>query len=52
VGNASEVEMRLKEKNIVVSARKDVIRIAPHFYNTKEEIKYAIDELIALINGR
>lgn len=43
--NAAEVEKRLREKNILVSARKDVIRIAPHFYNTKDEVEYAITEL-------
>ncbi|MHA7098797.1 aminotransferase class V-fold PLP-dependent enzyme [Priestia aryabhattai] len=43
--NASEIEQRLKEKNILVSARNDVIRVAPHFYNTKEEVAYAITEL-------
>ncbi|QLK09722.1 aminotransferase class V-fold PLP-dependent enzyme (plasmid) [Priestia megaterium] len=43
--NASEIEKRLREKNILVSARKDVIRMAPHFYNTKDEVKYAITEL-------
>ncbi|MHA7098039.1 aminotransferase class V-fold PLP-dependent enzyme [Priestia aryabhattai] len=43
--NASEIEKRLREENILVSARNDVIRIAPHFYNTKEEVEYAITEL-------
>jgi len=45
MANASEIEQRLKEKNILVSARNDVIRVAPHFYNTKEEVAYAITEL-------
>ncbi|WP_407545283.1 aminotransferase class V-fold PLP-dependent enzyme [Priestia sp. HNGD-A6] len=48
MANASEIEQRLKEKNILVSARNDVIRIAPHFYNTKEEVAYAITELSKL----
>lgn len=43
--NAAEVEKRLREKNILVSARNDVIRTAPHFYNTKDEVEYAITEL-------
>ncbi|KQU24343.1 hypothetical protein ASG61_20705 [Bacillus sp. Leaf75] len=43
--NASEIEKRLREKNILVSARKDVIRIAPHFYNKKDEVEYAVTEL-------
>ncbi|MBU8589236.1 aminotransferase class V-fold PLP-dependent enzyme [Priestia megaterium] len=45
MANASEIEQRLKEKNILVSATNDVIRVAPHFYNTKEEVAYAITEL-------
>lgn len=52
VENASKVEGMLRDKKIIVSARKDVIRIAPHFYNIKDEIKYAIDELAILINGK
>ena len=41
VESASKVETLLRNKKIIVSARKDVIRIAPHFYNIKDEIKYA-----------
>ncbi|MBN6185753.1 aminotransferase class V-fold PLP-dependent enzyme [Aneurinibacillus sp. BA2021] len=48
IENAAKAEERLKEKNIIVSARKDVIRIAPHFYNTRDEIEWAINELSAL----
>ncbi|MFS0647061.1 aminotransferase class V-fold PLP-dependent enzyme [Siminovitchia sp. 179-K 8D1 HS] len=48
---ASKVEGMLRDKEIIVSARKDVIRIAPHFYNNKDDIKYAIDELAILANG-
>ncbi|PGE89746.1 aminotransferase [Bacillus pseudomycoides] len=50
VENASKVEAMLRDKNIIVSARKDVIRIAPHFYTLKNEIKCAIDELVILKN--
>lgn len=51
IENASNLEKILRDKKIIVSARKDVIRIAPHFYNTKDEIKYAIDELAILTSG-
>lgn len=47
--HASYVEQELRKRNIMVSARGSVIRIAPHFYNTREEIEYAIDEILALI---
>lgn len=49
VANASEVEQKMRERNIIVSARNDVIRIAPHFYNTKEDIESAVDELLKIV---
>ncbi|MBM7644084.1 selenocysteine lyase/cysteine desulfurase [Scopulibacillus daqui] len=49
--NAGEIERILRERNIIVSARKNAVRIAPHFYNTSEEIVHAIDELAKLVNG-
>lgn len=50
VSNANEIEKKLKDNNILVSARKDVIRIAPHYYNTKQEIQYTIEKLKQLIS--
>ncbi|GAB6155513.1 aminotransferase class V-fold PLP-dependent enzyme [Desulfosporosinus burensis] len=49
VENAGEVEQKMKEKGVIVSSRKNVIRIAPHFYNTKEDIATAMDLLTNLI---
>ncbi|MFK4303722.1 selenocysteine lyase/cysteine desulfurase [Paenibacillus sp. RC254] len=48
VADASAVERRLRRQNIIVSARKDVIRVAPHFYNTAEEIRRVMDEVAAI----
>ncbi|WP_238353927.1 hypothetical protein [Paenibacillus sp. 23TSA30-6] len=48
VADASAVESRLRSQNIIVSARKDVIRVAPHFYNTAEEIRRVMDEVAAI----
>ncbi|MCD8510759.1 MAG: aminotransferase class V-fold PLP-dependent enzyme [Bacillus sp. (in: Bacteria)] len=48
IPNASEMEGAMKQHGIIVSARKDVIRIAPHFYNTKEDIQEAVDLLVRL----
>lgn len=45
VENASQLEQFLKTKRIVVSARNDVLRVAPHFYNTAEEVERAIEEI-------
>ncbi|MDE1376906.1 hypothetical protein [Bacillus licheniformis] len=38
----------LRKKHIIGSAGNNVIRIAPHFYNTKEEIGFVMDEMAAL----
>ncbi|WP_188206810.1 aminotransferase class V-fold PLP-dependent enzyme [Alkalibacillus aidingensis] len=43
--NASEIEMKMKDKGVIVSARNDVIRIAPHLYNTEDDVMKAIQEL-------
>lgn len=45
IENASEVEEKMKEKGFVVSSRQDVIRIAPHIYNTREDIDAALKAL-------
>lgn len=49
VGDAAKAEAMLRDKKVIVSARKDVIRIAPHFYNTQEEIQHALDELAVVL---
>ncbi|MCY8092948.1 aminotransferase class V-fold PLP-dependent enzyme [Bacillus haynesii] len=46
---AGRIESLLREKHIIVSARNNIIRIAPHFYNTKEEIGFVMDEIAALL---
>lgn len=51
IPQASKAEALLKEKGIIVSARNDVIRIAPHFYNTEAEVKMAIDALAQIAPG-
>jgi selenocysteine lyase/cysteine desulfurase len=48
--NAGQIESIMKERNIIVSARNDVIRIAPHFYNTQDDVRQAIDELATILN--
>lgn len=37
--NAEDVRMKLLNRGIVCSARRDALRISPHFYNTPEEIQ-------------
>ena len=44
--NSGEAEMMLKKKyGIITSARGDSLRIAPHFYNTEEEIDNAMEKI-------
>ena len=38
---------KLKQKGIIISARSAGLRVAPHFYNTEEEIEQLISELKA-----
>lgn len=45
VEQATAVERYLKTKKIIVSARNDVLRVAPHFYNTEDEVVRAIEEI-------
>jgi selenocysteine lyase/cysteine desulfurase len=49
---ASETAALLKKKNVICAPRDNVIRLAPHFYNTKGELRYAIDELAAILSAR
>ncbi|QBD77504.1 aminotransferase class V-fold PLP-dependent enzyme [Ktedonosporobacter rubrisoli] len=39
------IETELSRRNIIVSARADVIRLAPHFFTTASDIEIALDEL-------
>lgn len=48
-GDAAQVEARMLEAGYVVSARNDVIRIAPHFYNTAEDVTGALRTLARLV---
>ncbi len=48
-GDAHEVEARLRERGILASARGPVIRLAPHVYNTLEEVEAALDALAEIL---
>ena len=45
-GDSHAVEACLRERGILASARGPVIRLAPHFYNTLEEMDVALDALV------
>jgi selenocysteine lyase/cysteine desulfurase len=46
---ADELVKRLNERGVVVAARAGRLRIAPHFYNTAEEIERCLEELAGLV---
>jgi len=43
--DSHSMEVELKSRNIIASARGDVIRVAPHFYTKPEEIDYVLDQI-------
>lgn len=47
--DSHSVEARLRKQNIIASARGPAIRLAPHFYNTADEVDQALDALAAAI---
>lgn len=50
VTDPHRVEEALKERDVVASARGDVIRIAPHFFTTTDDIERAMDELHSVLH--
>jgi selenocysteine lyase/cysteine desulfurase len=47
--SAEELVKRLNERGVVVAARAGRLRIAPHFYNTADEIERCLEELAGLV---
>lgn len=43
--NSEKVVAELERRNIICSVREGLIRVSPHFYNTKEELNSLIEEL-------
>jgi len=52
VNDPHGIEKKLRRIGIITSARGEGLRIAPHFYNSKEEIEEAIDQIWAILNGK
>ncbi|MBP0640048.1 aminotransferase class V-fold PLP-dependent enzyme [Cupriavidus sp. AcVe19-6a] len=50
ISEAAKVEKAMKAAGYIVSARNDVIRVAPHFYNTEDEVVCALRELSKLVS--
>jgi selenocysteine lyase/cysteine desulfurase len=45
VPDPPSVEALLRERNIVASARGEVIRIAPHFFTTKNDLEQVLGQV-------
>lgn len=43
--HCNEIAQRLQNSNIIVSPRNDRLRIAPHFYNNREDIERLVEHL-------
>jgi selenocysteine lyase/cysteine desulfurase len=50
VDDSHEVETAMRARGVLPTARGPVIRLAPHFYNSREDIEVALDTLAAVIN--
>jgi selenocysteine lyase/cysteine desulfurase len=48
VGDSHAVEIAMRERGVLPSARGPVIRLAPHFYNTIDDVDNALDVLAAV----
>jgi len=44
-GDSHAVEERLRRRGVIASARGPVIRLAPHFYSTLDDVDHALDAL-------
>jgi selenocysteine lyase/cysteine desulfurase len=47
--DSSAIERAMRERGVIASARGNVIRLAPHFYNTIEDVDRALDVLADVV---
>jgi selenocysteine lyase/cysteine desulfurase len=52
VRDANAVEAALRVHGVIASARGTVIRLAPHYYSTPEDIDRALDALVDVVQAR
>lgn len=48
-GSSPDVELALRERQVIASARSDVVRIAPHFFTRLEDIDYVLDQFVHVL---
>jgi selenocysteine lyase/cysteine desulfurase len=49
VGDSHAVEVAMRDRGVIASARGNVIRLAPHFYSTLDDIDRALDALAEVL---
>jgi selenocysteine lyase/cysteine desulfurase len=49
VGDSHAVESAMRTRGVIASARGDVIRLAPHFYSTSDDVDRALDVLADVV---
>jgi cysteine desulfurase/selenocysteine lyase len=47
--DVSSLARELKDRRIIVSARKGALRVSPHFYNDESDLEKLRDEVKALL---
>jgi selenocysteine lyase/cysteine desulfurase len=47
--DSSSIEQRLRDRGVIASARGDVIRLAPHFYSSLDDVDQSLDALSAVL---
>ena len=52
VDDSHHVESKMRERGVIASARGPVIRLAPHFYSSIEDVDTALDTLASVLAGR
>ena len=50
--DSHEMEVELRKRNIIGSARGDVIRVAPHFYTMPQEIDFVLDQIKDILDSK
>ena len=49
-GNSADVEQRLRQHGVIASARGNVIRLAPHFYSSIDDVDRALDAVAYVLH--
>jgi len=51
VEHSHAVEAAMRARGVLPSSRGPVIRLAPHFYTTREDVSVALDTLAAVVRS-